>query len=102
MTFYERLRLVVEREERAVALTGSLDSMREKATGVLSDLPGGARYSGTWARPHMLAQRIWVAQAELPRDFTRGVALLSDPDSPARTIPVRGRRVSGDIAVRRA
>jgi hypothetical protein len=30
------------------------------------------------------------------RDFAHGVALLSDPGSPARTLRVRGRRVSGE------
>jgi UDP-3-O-[3-hydroxymyristoyl] glucosamine N-acyltransferase len=39
--------------------------------GAVSDVPGGARYGGTWARPHMLAQRIWVAQAALPGMLVR-------------------------------
>jgi Hypothetical glycosyl hydrolase family 15 len=30
------------------------------------------------------------------RDFAHGTALLSDPGSPARTLPIRGRRVSGE------
>jgi len=29
------------------------------------------------------------------RDFARGTALLSDPGSPTRTLPLRGRRVNG-------
>lgn len=30
------------------------------------------------------------------RDFARGTALLSDPDSPSRSLPIRGRRLNGD------
>jgi hypothetical protein len=30
------------------------------------------------------------------RDFERGTALLSEPDDPPRSLPVRGRRISGE------
>jgi hypothetical protein len=30
------------------------------------------------------------------RDFERGAALLSEPGSPARALPIRGRRIPGD------
>jgi UDP-3-O-[3-hydroxymyristoyl] glucosamine N-acyltransferase len=40
-------------------------------TGVAQDVPPGAKLAGTWGRPVMQAQRIWVAQAALPEMLTR-------------------------------
>ena len=40
-------------------------------SGAVTDLPGHAKYGGTWARPLVQSQRIWVAQAELPSMLTR-------------------------------
>ena len=45
--------------------------MMTAQSGAPSDLPGGANYSGSWARPYMQAQRIWVAQGELPAMLVR-------------------------------
>ena len=39
--------------------------------GTTHDVPAGARMAGTWARPMLLARRIWVAQAELPEMAAR-------------------------------
>jgi UDP-3-O-[3-hydroxymyristoyl] glucosamine N-acyltransferase len=40
-------------------------------SGAAFDLAGDANYSGTWARPVTHAQRIWVAQGELPAMLVR-------------------------------
>ena len=44
-------------------------------SGAVQDVPGGQRVALTWARPATQAQRIWVAQAQLP-DLLRSVKSL--------------------------
>jgi UDP-3-O-[3-hydroxymyristoyl] glucosamine N-acyltransferase len=41
-------------------------AMMASQSGTTVDLPGQTKYGLTWARPLLQAQRIWVAEAELP------------------------------------
>jgi UDP-3-O-[3-hydroxymyristoyl] glucosamine N-acyltransferase len=47
------------------------EAMMAAQSGAPFDLAGQASYSGTWSRPLMQAQRIWIAQAELPAMLVR-------------------------------
>jgi UDP-3-O-[3-hydroxymyristoyl] glucosamine N-acyltransferase len=42
------------------------EAMMASQSGTTVDLAGRTKYGGTWARPLLQSQRIWVAQAELP------------------------------------
>ena len=44
-------------------------------SGAVQNVPGGQRVALTWARPAIQAQRIWVAQAQLP-DLLRSMKTL--------------------------
>jgi UDP-3-O-[3-hydroxymyristoyl] glucosamine N-acyltransferase len=46
-------------------------AMLAAQAGTTQDLPGNAKYGLTWARPLLQAQRIWLAEAELPSVITR-------------------------------
>jgi UDP-3-O-[3-hydroxymyristoyl] glucosamine N-acyltransferase len=50
-------------------------AMLSAQSGTVQDVPSGVRYALTWARPAMQAQRIWVAEAQLP-DLLRSVRTL--------------------------
>jgi UDP-3-O-[3-hydroxymyristoyl] glucosamine N-acyltransferase len=47
------------------------EAMMASQSGTTVDLDGRAKYGGTWARPLLQAQRIWVTQAELPAMVAR-------------------------------
>jgi UDP-3-O-[3-hydroxymyristoyl] glucosamine N-acyltransferase len=44
-------------------------------SGAVQDVPAGARFALTWARPATLAHRIWIAEAQLP-DLLRSIKTL--------------------------
>jgi UDP-3-O-[3-hydroxymyristoyl] glucosamine N-acyltransferase len=67
-------------------------AMLSSQSGTSTDLAGDTKYGGTWARPLMQSQRIWVAAAELPSMATRLKKIER------RLAELEGRLAGGDRA----